>query len=116
MTAFAGKHVLLLGGTGSLGQALARHLLTGGMGRAERVVVLSRDEAKQHDMRLAWARSTGTSTRGADADPARRLQFRIGDVRNPASLVPALDGIDVVIHAAALKQVPTCEYFPARRR
>lgn len=113
MTAFAGKNVLLVGGTGSLGQALARRLLAGSIGRPERVVVLSRDEAKQHDMRLAWARSTGTAKRRADADLERRLQFRIGDVRNPASLVPALDGIDIVIHAAALKQVPTCEYFPS---
>jgi len=103
MTAFAGKHVLLLGGTGSLGRALARRLLSASIGEPERVVVLSRDEAKHHDMRLAWTRS---------ADRARRLQFRIGDVRNPGSLVPALEGIDIVIHAAALKQVPTCEYFP----
>lgn len=105
-----GKRVLVTGGTGSLGRHLVRRLLAGHAGQVARVVVLSRDEGKQHDMRLA----AQASPPDADRFDARRdrLVFRIGDVRDPQTLVEAVRDVDVVIHAAALKQVPTCEYFP----
>lgn len=101
MTIFGGKGVLVTGGTGSMGHALVRRILSGSEGVPRRLRVLSRDEAKQHRMK---ARLEG---RGA-VD----VQFRIGDVRSPADVAAALDGIDVVVNAAALKQVPTCEYEP----
>ncbi|WP_374440429.1 polysaccharide biosynthesis protein [Stella sp.] len=110
--ALAGKRVLVTGGTGSLGQALVRRLLSGAAGPVERVVVLSRDEAKQHDMRIALRHLAAATDEVIYGDFRRRLQFRIGDVRDPDAVAAALDGIDVVVHAAAMKQVPTCEYFP----
>jgi len=107
-----GRSVLVVGGTGSLGQALVQRLLSGAAGRPERVVVLSRDEAKQHDMRIAWARLAAATDEVIYADHRRSLHFRIGDVRDPDAVAAAVEGMDVVVHAAALKQVPTCEYFP----
>jgi UDP-N-acetylglucosamine 4,6-dehydratase len=89
--------VLVTGGTGSFGKAFIRALLRDKGPR--RVVVLSRDELKQHEMRVA----------GFD-DP--RLRYFLGDVRDEARLRRAFHDIDVVVHAAALKQVPACEYNP----
>ncbi len=109
---FAGKHVLLIGGTGSLGQALTRRLLSGDLGVPERIVILSRDEAKQHQMRVAYSHLRQPTDEVIYANFKRTLQFRIGDVRSYDSIALALDRIDVVVAAAALKQVPTCEYFP----
>jgi len=106
-----GKRVLITGGTGSLGRALVRRLLTGEMGIPERIVVFSRDETKQHYMRLRHAQRVATEEiiyQGA----RERLSFRIGDIRNYASVAAAVQEADVVFNAAALKQVPTCEYFP----
>jgi len=94
---FDGKRVLVTGGTGSLGQAIIRRILRGDEGRPKRLVVLSRDEAKQDAMR----RELG--------EP---LAFRLGDVRDFDSIAAALHATDVVINAAALKQVPSCEYAP----
>lgn len=74
--------------------------------------MLSRDEAKQHDMRIALRHLAAATDEVIYGDFRRRLQFRIGDVRDPDAVAAALDGIDVVVHAAAMKQVPTCEYFP----
>ncbi|MDO5698394.1 MAG: polysaccharide biosynthesis protein [Dermatophilus congolensis] len=91
----AGATVAITGGTGSFGSTMARHLLDSGVGE---VHILSRDEAKQHDMRVAFG------------DP--RLRFFVGDVRDPASVASAFEGVDFVFHAAALKQVPSCEFFP----
>lgn len=109
---FSGKHVLVTGGTGSLGQVLVRRLLSAAHGRPASVTVLSRDEAKQHDMRLTFNRLGTTSEDPIWRDSERLLRFRVGDVREPSSVAEALAGKDVVFHAAALKQVPTCEYFP----
>lgn len=109
-----GKRILVTGGTGSLGQVLVRRLLSGSAGTPEKVVVFSRDEAKQHLMRLSYSHREVSTDEVIYENFARRLQFRIGDVREYADVCAALRNIDIVINAAALKQVPTCEYFPAQ--
>ncbi len=109
---FDGKNVLVTGGTGSLGKVLIRRLLSGEVGTPRRVVVLSRDEAKQNVMRLAFMRKSVDTDEVIYRNYAQRLQFRIGDVRDYADICAALVDSDVVINAAALKQVPTCEYAP----
>lgn len=86
---------LVTGGTGSFGSTMVRRLLAGD---ATEVRVLSRDEAKQDDLRRVV---------GDD-----RLQFFLGDVRDASSVREAVEGVDHVFHAAALKQVPSCEFFP----
>lgn len=111
---FEGKTVLVTGGTGSLGQVLVRRLLGGTAGLPEKIVVFSRDEAKQHYMRLSYEHRTASTDEVIYENFARRLQFRIGDVRSSADLSAALRGVDIVVNAAALKQVPTCEYFPGQ--
>jgi UDP-glucose 4-epimerase len=107
-----GKRVLVTGGTGSLGKAVIRRLLTGQMGRPKSILVFSRDEAKQHDMRLEYLRRQAATDEIIYRNSKELLTFRIGDVRNYSSMVQAVREADVIIHAAALKQVPTCEYFP----
>ena len=107
-----GKRVLVTGGTGSLGRAVIRRLLTGQMGRPKSIVVFSRDEAKQHDMRLEYLRRPAATDEVIYRNSKELLTFRIGDVRNYSSMVQAVREADVILHAAALKQVPTCEYFP----
>lgn len=92
---YEGLRVLVTGGTGSFGKTVARHMLDRGVAE---VRVLSRDEAKQHDMRLLFD------------DP--RLNFYVGDVRTLRSVDMAVAGVDLIFHAAALKQVPSCEFFP----
>ena len=104
---FDNKHILITGGTGSVGCVLLKRLLEGGHGVPERILVLSRDEAKQSAMRAAYA----MDEKFKDVF-ARCVQFRVGDVRDYSSIVSTLDGIDVVFNAAALKQVPSCEDFP----
>lgn len=89
---------LVTGGTGSFGQAFVRRLLEAEL--ASRVVVFSRDELKQHEMRL-----------NGFAD--ERIRWFIGDVRDRDRLRRAMRGVDVVVHAAAMKQVPACEYNPS---
>lgn len=108
-----GKRVLITGGTGSLGKKLVHRLLAGTNGKPSKIIVLSRDEAKQHDMRVRYQNRRAHPTDEVIFHNFQRLlEFRIGDVRDYASVVSALRNVDVVIHAAALKQVPTCEYFP----
>jgi len=92
---FAQKSLLITGGTGTFGNAVLSRFL--GSAIAE-IRIFSRDEKKQDDMRRRWA------------DP--RVKFYIGDVRNEQSLKDAMTGVDFVFHAAALKQVPSCEFFP----
>jgi UDP-N-acetylglucosamine 4,6-dehydratase len=93
----ASRTVLITGGTGSFGSTMARKLLRGNVGE---VRILSRDEAKQDDLR----HSLGDS----------RARFYLGDVRDRSSVDDAMRGVDFVFHAAALKQVPSCEFFPAQ--
>jgi UDP-glucose 4-epimerase len=107
-----GKRILVTGGTGSLGKVLVRRLLSNEMGTPEKVIVLSRDEAKQHDMRMAYLHRTVTTDEVIFRNFQQALEFRIGDVRDYHDVCSALKNVDLVINAAALKQVPTCEYFP----
>ena len=93
---YAEKTVLVTGGTGSFGNFVVRRLLELG---AREVRVLSRDEKKQYDMRVFYQRRPD-------------LSFIIGDVRSPAQMDEAMSGAHIVFHAAALKQVPTCEQHP----
>lgn len=107
-----GKRALVTGGTGSLGQVLVHRLLSGEFGRPARVTVFSRDEAKQHDMRLAYLHRLAATDDIIYLNSRELLTFIIGDMRSYSSVLQAVREADVVLHAAALKQVPTCEYFP----
>ena len=91
------KVILITGGTGSFGKKFTKILLAGQ--KPKKIIIFSRDELKQHEMRVA----------GYDDE---RLRYFIGDVRDRDRLVRAMHGVDVVVHAAALKQVPACEYNP----
>lgn len=102
----------MTGGTGSLGQTLVRRLLSGEMGMPARITVFSRDEAKQHYMRLEYMHKKAATDDVIYQDSYDLLNFRIGDVRDYSSVMAALREADVVFNAAALKQVPSCEYFP----
>lgn len=108
----SGKSILVTGGTGSMGRVLVRRILGGEMGAPAKVIVLSRDDAKQHDMRTAYLNRTVATDDVTYHNFERALEFRIGDVRSYADVVDAVRDCDVIINAAALKQVPTCEYFP----
>jgi UDP-glucose 4-epimerase len=92
---FNGKTLLITGGTGTFGNAVLQRFLHTDIGE---IRIFSRDEKKQDDMRNAYSN--------------RRLKFYIGDIRNAASLQDAMKDVDFVFHAAALKQVPSCEFFP----
>ncbi len=108
---FQDKTVLITGGTGSLGRGLVRRIMTGEQGKPERVIIFSRDEDKQYAMELEWQNlSAATDDVFYNAD--KRLSFRIGDVRDYLSLARAVKEADIIIHAAALKQVPLGERFP----
>jgi FlaA1/EpsC-like NDP-sugar epimerase len=107
-----GKRVLITGGTGSLGKVLLRRLLSNKHGQPAKLVVLSRDEGKQHDIRVQYQHKRAATDEVIYRNFTERLEFRIGDVRDYHSVAGALRDIDVVFNAAALKQVPTCEYFP----
>ncbi len=95
MDIFDGKTLLITGGTGSFGHAVARRFLKTGI---KEIRILSRDEKKQDDMRKEFSSS--------------KLKFYIGDVRDYPSIENAFKGVDYVFHAAALKQVPSCEFYP----
>lgn len=107
-----GKRVLVTGGTGSLGRTLVRRLLTGEVGLPEVITVFSRDEAKQHYMRLEYLHRKAATDDVIYENSRDRLRFRIGDVRDASAVAAAMREADVVFNAAALKQVPSCEYFP----
>lgn len=93
-----GKTILVTGGTGSFGQKCVRILLEKSL--AARIIIFSRDELKQFQMKSSFS------------DPNNRLRFFIGDVRDAERLRMAFSGVDFVLHAAALKQVPALEYNP----
>ena len=107
-----GKKIVITGGTGSLGQVLIRRLLSGEMGQPSKIIVFSRDEAKQHNMRVEYMQKKAVTDEVIYRNFQQLLEFRIGDVRDFHSVSSCLRNVDVVFNAAALKQVPTCEYFP----
>jgi len=112
MPDFTGKTVVITGGTGSLGKVLTRRLLSGGAGIPRKIIIFSRDEAKQHFMRLEYQQKKKVTDEVIYHNFEQVLEFRIGDMRDYHSVCSVLKGADIVINAAALKQVPSCEYFP----
>ncbi len=108
----AGKRVVVTGGTGSLGKVLIRRLLAGEMGLPRKIIVFSRDEAKQHAMRVEYMNRRAATDEVIYRNFEQLLEFRIGDVRDNHAVSAVLRDADVVFNAAALKQVPACEYFP----
>jgi len=106
------KSVLVTGGTGSLGRSVVRRLLTGEMGRPRKIIVFSRDEGKHHQMKLDFKHLAAATDDIFYNNFEETLDFRVGDVRDYHAVLRVLRESDVVIHAAALKQVPSCEYFP----
>ncbi len=101
MSSFNNKTLLITGGTGSFGNAVLNRFLTTDIGE---IRILSRDEKKQDDMRHTY--------QVAYPDYVGKIKFYIGDVRDYSSIVNAFRGVDYVFHAAALKQVPSCEFYP----
>lgn len=90
-----GQTILITGGTGTFGTAVLDRFIGDSFSE---IRIFSRDEKKQHDMRITYNN--------------RKIKFYIGDVRRPESLLDAMAGVDMVFHAAALKQVPSCEFYP----
>lgn len=101
MSAFSGATLMITGGTGSFGNTVLKHFLTSDI---KQIRIFSRDEKKQDDMRH--------DLQVKHPDHARKVKFYIGDVRNAQAIKDAMHGVDYVFHAAALKQVPSCEFFP----
>ena len=101
MSIFNGKTLMITGGTGSFGNAVLKRFLRTDIGE---IRIFSRDEKKQDDMRHEYQANF--------PDVAHKIKFYIGDVRNKSTLKYAMKGVDYVFHAAALKQVPSCEFFP----
>ena len=106
--------VLITGGTGSLGQTLVRRLVRGDLGNPRRVIVFSRDEAKQYAMKTTWKHAYAATDDIYYNNFEELIEFWIGDVRDFDSVIGAVEHADVVFHAAAMKQVPICEYFPSQ--
>lgn len=109
---FENKTVVVTGGTGSLGKVLTRRILEEKNGKPKKVIIFSRDEAKQHYMRLEFLNLKNSTDEVIYKNFEQLLEFRIGDVRDYPSVCSVLRNADIVINAAALKQVPSCEYFP----
>ncbi len=101
MSNFKDATLMITGGTGSFGNTVLKHFLTSDIGE---IRIFSRDEKKQDDMRH--------DLQVRFPEYAGRVRFYIGDVRNPRSVQDAMHGVDFIFHAAALKQVPSCEFFP----
>ncbi len=101
MSVFNDATLLITGGTGSFGNTVLKHFLTSDIGE---IRIFSRDEKKQDDMRHELQTKYPKE--------AKKVKFHIGDVREPRSVVDAMPGVDYIFHAAALKQVPSCEFFP----
>lgn len=101
MSVFKSKTLLITGGTGSFGNAVLNRFLRTDIGE---IRIFSRDEKKQDDMRHDYQAKC--------PNDSHKLKFYIGDVRNKSTLKYAMQGVDYVFHAAALKQVPSCEFFP----
>lgn len=101
MSEFNGATIMITGGTGSFGSTVLKHFLTTDIGQ---IRIFSRDEKKQDDMRH--------DIQAKYPEYAGKAKFYIGDVRDPRSVADAMPGVDYIFHAAALKQVPSCEFFP----
>ena len=101
MSVFNGKTLLITGGTGSFGNAVLNRFLATDIGE---IRIFSRDEKKQDDMRHEF--------QARMPEVAEKIKFYIGDVRSLESVRGAMHGVDYIFHAAALKQVPSCEFFP----
>ena len=101
MSAFSGATLMITGGTGSFGNTVLKHFLESDIGQ---IRIFSRDEKKQDDMRHLL--------QATHPDSAHKVKFYVGDVRDPQSIRDAIVGVDYIFHAAALKQVPSCEFFP----
>ena len=101
MSAYSGATLMITGGTGSFGNTVLKHFLTSDIGE---IRIFSRDEKKQDDMRH--------DLQARFPEFANKVKFYIGDVRNAQSVKDAMPGVDYIFHAAALKQVPSCEFFP----
>jgi len=112
MQIFDNKTILITGGTGSLGKVLTRRLLSCKLGTPKKIIIFSRDEAKQHYMRLDYQCKKSATDEVIYDNFHQLLEFRIGDVRDYSSVLSVVKNSDYVINAAALKQVPSCEYFP----
>lgn len=97
MSIFKDKVLLITGGTGSFGNAVLKRFLDSDL---KEIRIFSRDEKKQEDMRISYNNE--------------KIKFYIGDVRDYRSIEDAMDGVDYIFHAAALKQVPSCEFFPVQ--
>jgi len=111
---FQDKTILVTGGTGSMGRTFVHRVLTGELGTPKKIIVLSRDEAKQHEMRMSYLHKLVATDEVIYRNFMNVLEFRIGDVRNYADVCSAVKHADIVVNAAALKQVPACEYFPTQ--
>ncbi|MEA3195340.1 MAG: hypothetical protein QOD26_3673 [Betaproteobacteria bacterium] len=109
---FKDKTILVTGGTGSMGSTLVRRVLSNELGTPKKVIVFSRDEAKQHEMRMSYQHRREATDEVIFRNFMNVLEFRIGDVRSFPEICAAVRDADIVVNAAALKQVPTCEYFP----
>ena len=101
MSEFNGATLMITGGTGSFGSTVLKHFLDTDIGQ---IRIFSRDEKKQDDMRH--------ELQAKHPESAEKVKFYIGDVRDPRSVADAMPGVDYIFHAAALKQVPSCEFFP----
>ena len=101
MSAFNNATLMITGGTGSFGSTVLKHFLDSDL---KEIRIFSRDEKKQDDMRH--------ELQAKHPENAKKVKFYIGDVRNPQSVRDAMPGVDYIFHAAALKQVPSCEFFP----
>ena len=101
MSSFAGKTLMITGGTGSFGNTVLKHFVDTDF---DEIRIFSRDEKKQDDMRHRLQERS--------PELASKVRFFIGDVRDAQSVRDAMHGVDHVFHAAALKQVPSCEFFP----
>ncbi len=111
---FQDKTILVTGGTGSMGKTFVRRVLSGELGTPRKLIVMSRDEGKQHQMRVSYMHQENSTDEIIYKNFLNTLEFRIGDVRDYADVCSAIKTADIVINAAALKQVPTCEYFPVQ--
>ena len=101
MSTFSGATLMITGGTGSFGSTVLKHFVNTDIGQ---IRIFSRDEKKQDDMRH--------ELQATMPELAKKVEFFIGDVRNARSVQDAMWGVDYIFHAAALKQVPSCEFFP----